>query len=93
MCLHRQVELDLGRFAHLLALEGYTEVLLAELYCSGIPLSTVDYRGDYTLRPGSSTEQVFAHAAALAFVRELVAVGEPERAGRGSVPERELAAL
>ena len=36
-----------------------------------------------------------AHAAALAFVRELLAVGEPERAGRrsGSVPERELTAL
>jgi hypothetical protein len=51
--------------AHLYAVEGYAEVMLAELFCSGVPLSTIDYRGDYTLRPGSSTEQVFTHAAAL----------------------------
>ncbi len=51
--------------AHLYAVEGYAEVLLAELFCSGIPLSTVDYKGDFTLKPGSSTADVFAHAAAL----------------------------
>jgi len=49
----------------LYALEGYAEVMLAELFCSGIPLSTVDYHGDFTLRPGSTTAQVFTHAVAL----------------------------
>jgi hypothetical protein len=44
---------------------GYSEVLLAELFCSGIPLSTLDYGGDYTLKPGSSTEDVLRHAVAL----------------------------
>jgi hypothetical protein len=51
--------------AHTYALEGYAETFLAELYCSGIPLSTVDFAGDYTYRPGSSTAAVFTHARAL----------------------------
>ncbi|MBX6331626.1 MAG: hypothetical protein IRY91_07250 [Gemmatimonadaceae bacterium] len=50
---------------HLYALMGYSEVMLAELYCSGIPLSTLDYNGDYTLAPGSSTAEVLTHARAL----------------------------
>jgi hypothetical protein len=49
---------------HLYAVEGYAEVMLAELYCSGIPLSTVDYNGDYTLHAGSTTTQVLQHASA-----------------------------
>jgi hypothetical protein len=49
----------------LYALEGYDEMLLAELFCSGIPLSTVDYGGDYTLKQGSSTQEVLQHALAL----------------------------
>ncbi len=51
---------------HLRALEAYAEVLLAELYCSGIPLSTVDYNGNYTLRPGISTTAILQHALTLA---------------------------
>jgi hypothetical protein len=50
---------------HLYAITGYSEVLLADLYCSGIPLSTLDYNGDFTLRPGASTAEVYQHAAAL----------------------------
>ena len=48
---------------HLYAIEGYSEVLLADLFCSGIPLSTVDYNGDYTYAPGSTTSEVYQHAA------------------------------
>lgn len=47
---------------HLYALEGYVEIFMAELFCSGIPLSTIDFEGDYTLKPGSSTQEVFEHA-------------------------------
>lgn len=47
------------------ALEGYGETMLAELYCSGIPLSTLDFQGDFTYAPGSSTVDVYAHALAL----------------------------
>ncbi len=50
---------------HMYALQGYAEIFLAELYCSGIPLSTLDFDGDFTYRPGSTTEQVFVHAVAL----------------------------
>ena len=50
---------------HAYALQGYAEIFLADLYCSGIPLSTLDFDGDYTYRPGSTTEEVYAHAAAL----------------------------
>jgi starch-binding outer membrane protein, SusD/RagB family len=49
----------------LYALQGYDEMLLAELFCSGIPLSTVDYNGDFTLKAGSPTQEVFEHAQAL----------------------------
>jgi hypothetical protein len=51
--------------AHVQAIRGYAELLLADLFCSGIPLSTVDYNSDYTLQPGSSTEDVYRHAVAL----------------------------
>jgi hypothetical protein len=50
---------------HLYAVQGYSEVMLAELFCSGIPLSTLDYDGDYTLKPGSSTANVLTNAIAL----------------------------
>jgi hypothetical protein len=50
---------------HLDAVEGYTEVFLADLFCSGIPLSTLDYNGDFTYRPGSTTDQVYTSAVTL----------------------------
>jgi len=50
---------------HLYAEEGYGEIWLAELFCSGIPLSTVDFNGDYTLAAGSSTADVYRHAITL----------------------------
>jgi hypothetical protein len=63
---------------HLYALEGYAEVLLAETFCSGIPLSTVDYTGDYTLRPASTTAEVLTHARAL-FDSALALAGDSTR--------------
>lgn len=50
---------------HLWAMEGIAEVMLSELYCSGIPLSTIDFEKDYTLSPGLSTRDVLQHAIAL----------------------------
>jgi hypothetical protein len=49
----------------LYAVQGYAEVFLAEVFCSGIPLSTVNYAADYTLEPGSPSEAVYADAIAL----------------------------
>jgi hypothetical protein len=45
--------------------EGYAELMLAELYCSGVPLSTLDFQGDFTYQPGSSQADVYQHALAL----------------------------
>ncbi len=50
---------------HLYALQGYAEMLLADLFCSGIPLSTLDFGADYTLAAGSTTAEVYTHAVAL----------------------------
>ncbi len=50
---------------HLAAIQGYAEVYLADLFCSGIPLSTVHFDGDYTLAAGSTTNEVYEHAIAL----------------------------
>ena len=47
------------------AIQGYAELFLAEIFCSGIPLSTLDYDGDYTYAAGSSTEEVYRHALSL----------------------------
>ncbi|MBX6331231.1 MAG: hypothetical protein IRY91_05230 [Gemmatimonadaceae bacterium] len=63
---------------HLYAVMGYAETMLAELYCSGIPLSTLDYDGDYTLAPGSSTAEVLTHAQAL-FDTALTLAGDSAR--------------
>jgi hypothetical protein len=46
------------------ALQGYAEVMLAELFCSGVPLSTFDFEGDFTYRPGSTQQQVYQDAIA-----------------------------
>lgn len=45
--------------------EAFANVMLADLYCSGIPLSTVDFDQDYTYRPGSSTLDVYQGAVSL----------------------------
>ncbi len=44
---------------HLDALTGYAELYLADLFCSGVPLSTLDYTGDFTYEAGSPTDSVY----------------------------------
>jgi hypothetical protein len=46
----------------LYAMEGYSEIMLADLFCSGVPLSTLDFQGDFTYKPGSTTVQVYQDA-------------------------------
>ena len=50
---------------HLDALEAYSDVYLADLFCSGVPLSTLDYGKDFTYKPGSTTADVYKTAVAL----------------------------
>ena len=48
----------------LFALQGYTEILLADFFCSGVPLSTLDFQGDFTYHASSTTDQVYQDAMA-----------------------------
>ncbi|HEX6536974.1 MAG TPA: RagB/SusD family nutrient uptake outer membrane protein [Gemmatimonadaceae bacterium] len=73
---------------HLYAIQGYAEVLLADLFCSGVPLSTLDFEGDFTLEPGSSTSDVYRHAvalfdSALAFAADSARIVGLARVGKG----------
>jgi hypothetical protein len=47
------------------ALEGYTVLMFAEGYCSGIPLTSVSLVGAQALTRGFTTEELFAKAVAL----------------------------
>lgn len=49
----------------LYALEGYTIVYFAELFCSGIPLTTVPLVGAAQPTGGFTTQQLFEHAITL----------------------------
>jgi len=49
----------------LYAIEGFAELYLADLFCSGIPLSTLDFNNDFTYKKGSSTSDVYQHAIVL----------------------------
>ena len=46
----------------LFALTGYSELMLADFFCSGVPLSTLDFQHDFTYKPGSTTTQVYEDA-------------------------------
>lgn len=46
----------------LYALEGYAELMLADLFCSGVPLSTFVFQGDYHYAASSTTPQVYRSA-------------------------------
>lgn len=48
----------------LYALNGYVELLLADFFCSGVPLSTLDYQKDYTYHASSTTAQVYQEVVA-----------------------------
>ena len=48
----------------LYALAGYAEIALADLFCSGVPLSTLNFQQDYTSAPSSTTAQVYQAAVA-----------------------------
>ncbi|HWZ57799.1 MAG TPA: hypothetical protein VNW46_02395 [Gemmatimonadaceae bacterium] len=75
---------------HVYVAEGYAEVMLADLFCSGVPLSTLNYGKDFTYHAGSTTSQVYQHAAALfdtayALATDSVELQNLARVGKGRV--------
>jgi hypothetical protein len=74
--------------AHLHALEGMSEVMLAELYCSGIALSTLVPGGNFVYSSALSSQQVYEHAlaqfdSALTLVKDSAQIRDFIRVGRG----------
>lgn len=70
------------------ALQGYAEVMLAELFCSGVPLSTYDFGADFTYKPGSTQQQIYQDAlakfdTALALSSDSVRILNLARVGSG----------
>jgi hypothetical protein len=63
--------------ARLYAYEAYADILLADLFCSGIPLSTLDFEKDFTYQPGSSTTDVYQQAVTLLDTAETLAADSP----------------
>ena len=49
---------------HAFALWGMSEVMLANFFCSGIPLTTVEFQGSFSYEPGSTSQQVYEDAIA-----------------------------
>ncbi len=47
---------------HLYAIEAFADILLAEVFCSGVPLPTVHFESDYTLTRGFSSEEIYRQA-------------------------------
>jgi hypothetical protein len=50
---------------HMYALEGMANVLLAELFCSGIPLTTMEFERGPVLSPALPSEEVYRRSIAL----------------------------
>lgn len=55
-------EVEVALQADLYIWKGFSILLLAEMFCSGIPLSTVDFDGDFTYKPGLSTDELLTVA-------------------------------
>ena len=51
--------------SELYAYTAYDEIEMADLFCSGIPLSTLDFEGDFTYKAGVSSVDVYQHAIEL----------------------------
>lgn len=72
----------------LYAVEGYAEIMLADLFCSGVPLSTLDFQKDFTYAPSSTRDQVYQDAiskfdTALALASERDSVVHLAQVGKG----------
>lgn len=81
-------DISSGVIARLYAFEGYAEIWLADLFCSGVPLSTIDFRGDYTYQTPSTTHEIYSHAvllfdSAIALASDSAAVATLARIGKG----------
>lgn len=69
----------------LYAMQGYAEILLADLFCSGVPLSTLVFQHDYVYAPSSTWQQVYLAARAQMDTAVLLARTSPASTARDSL--------
>lgn len=53
------------RLSELYSVKAYSLIFLAELFCSGIPLSTIDLGNDYTYTKGYSSSEIYGMASSI----------------------------
>jgi hypothetical protein len=63
--LRRFPEASVAKIGELYALEGMAEVMLAEGFCSGVPLTQVPFGENFQYTQGLTTTEVLRHALAL----------------------------
>ena len=63
--LRRFPEAPVAKIGELYALQGMAEVMLAEGFCSGVPLTRVPYGENFQYTPGFTTTEVLRHAMTL----------------------------
>ncbi len=73
---------------HAYALWGMAETMLANFFCSGIPLTTVQFEGTFTYASGSTTQEVYEHAlkmfdSSLVYAQDSVDVRNLAMVGKG----------
>ena len=73
---------------HLYAVEAYAELLLAELYCSGIPLGGLEFGGGMTYTRGYTTGEILQHSmqlfdSAIVLVQDSARIRHFVNMGRG----------
>lgn len=73
---------------HAYALWGMAETMLANFFCSGIPLTTIQFEGSFTYAAGSTTQQVYEHAlkmfdSSLVYANDSAEVRHLAKVGRG----------
>jgi hypothetical protein len=86
--LQRYNDVPRAYVGELYALQGMTEVLLAEGFCSGIPLTQATYGENFRYTAGFSTQDVLSHAlalfdTALVFGKDSVEISTLARVGQG----------
>ncbi len=58
-------ELPSSYQSHMYLLHGYAVIMMADFFCSGVPLSKIDPDADFTYLPGSSRDEMYMQAIAL----------------------------
>lgn len=73
---------------HAYALWGMAETMLANFFCSGIPLTTLESEGSFEYASGSTTQQVYEHAlkmfdSSLVYAQDSVEIRHLAMVGKG----------